>query len=346
MKSWLARRTLLVVSAALVSFGALTGLTAAAPIYTAWSTPVNLGPVVNSAAGEIGPALSGDGLSLYISVTKAGGFGGFDIWVSKRATVDAPWGPPVNLGPTVNTAAAEFVPAFSEDGHRMFFASDRPGGSGLTDIHQSYRSDIHDDFGWQTPTNLGSVLNSTADDNASTYFDNGGHPQLIFGSGRLGGAARDLFLSHLQEDGTWGPATLIPELSSPTTENRPNIRQDGLEIFFYSDRPGGSGGQDLWTSTRTSVDAPWGTPVNLGAPVNSGGTEQHPYLSADAKTLIFSSNRPDGSGGADLWMTTRAQIFPTTKDECKKGGFERFGIFKNQGDCVSYVATGGTNEPG
>ena len=44
-------------------------------------------------------------------------------------------------------------------------------------------------------------------------------------------------------------------------------------------------------------------------------------------------------------MTTRAQIFPTTKDECKNGGFERFGIFKNQGDCVSYVATGGNNPP-
>ena len=45
-------------------------------------------------------------------------------------------------------------------------------------------------------------------------------------------------------------------------------------------------------------------------------------------------------------MTTRAQIFPTTKDECKNDGLERFGIFKNQGDCVSYVATGGNNAPG
>ncbi len=61
---------------------------------------------------------------------------------------------------------------------------------------------------------------------------------------------------------------------------------------------------------------------------------------------MFSSNRPGGSGGFDLWMTTRAQIFPMTKDECKNDGFERFGIFKNQGDCVSYVATGGTNTPG
>src|SRR5205823_5737726 len=183
MKWWIPRRALLVVSAAFVSFGVLTSPTSAAPIYTAWSAPVNLGPVVNSTASELGPALSADSLSLYISVTKAGGFGGNDIWVSQRPTVSGAWGAPVNLGPTISTPSTEFVPAFSEDGHWMFFASDRANGSGGQDIYQSYRTDIHDDFGWQTPTNLGPALNSTADDNASTYFDNGGHPQLIFGSG-------------------------------------------------------------------------------------------------------------------------------------------------------------------
>ena len=306
---------------------------------------MNLGPVVNSTAAELGPALSGDGLSLYISVTKPGGFGAMDIWVSQRPTVSDAWGAAVNLGATINTGSTEFVPAFSEDGHWMFFASDRTGGSGAQDIYRSYRADVHDDFGWQAPTNLGAALNSNVDDNASTYFDNGGHPQLIFGSGRLGGAARDLFLSEQAPDGSWGPPTLIPELSGPTTENRPSIRRDGLEIFFYSDRPGGAG-TDLWTATRATVDAAWSTPVNLGATVNSSATEQHPYLSADATTLVFVSNRTGGFGGPDLWMTTRAQILPTTKDECKNGGFERFGIFKNQGDCVSYVATGGGNPAG
>jgi hypothetical protein len=44
-------------------------------------------------------------------------------------------------------------------------------------------------------------------------------------------------------------------------------------------------------------------------------------------------------------MATRDQIFPTTKDDCKNSGWERFGIYKNQGDCVSYVATNGSNAP-
>ena len=87
-------------------------------------------------------------------------------------------------------------------------------------------------------------------------------------------------------------------------------------------------------------------PINLGATVNTSVSDAHPYLSADGTTLVFDSTRPGGYGDEDLWVTTRAQIFPTTKDECRNDGWQRFGIYKNQGDCVSYVATNGNNSPG
>jgi Tol biopolymer transport system component len=347
MKVRRSRRALLVVSAAFVLLGALASLTAAAPIYTAWSTPVNVGPVVNSSANEAGPALSGDGLSLYFYSTRPGGLGDNDIWVSQRATTSDPWGAPVNLGAPINSTATDFVPSFSSDGHWMFFASARTGGFGGADLYQSYRADVHNDFGWQTPTNLGPNVNTTAAENGNGFFANGGSPQLFFGSDRLGPTGNsDLYMSQQQPDGTWGLATRIPELSTSFAENRPTLRQDGLEIFFYSNRTGTVGGNDLWTATRASLDDAWSTPVDLGVPVNSSGTEIHPYLSADATTIVFSSDRTGGSGSTDLYVITRAQIFPATKDECKDGGFERFGIFTNQGDCVSYVATKGTNGPG
>jgi Tol biopolymer transport system component len=295
-----------VAAACVLGAGATSLWAAGGPHYTGWSEPVNLGPTISTTFTESGPAISKNRLSLYFYSTRPGGFGGNDIWVSQRESVHDAWGTPANLGPTVNSASSEFVPAFSRDGHWMFFGSDRPGGFGLQDIWASWRPKIHDDFGWQTPTNLGPGVNSAADDNASTYFKKKGAPQLIFGSGRLGGAARDLFLSNLQADGTWGPATLIPELSSPSTENRPTIRRDGLEIFFYSDRPGGSGGNDIWVATRDTVDAPWSTPVTLGAPVNTSAVEQHPYLASNAKSLFFSSTRP-GSAGLDLYVTTRSK---------------------------------------
>src|SRR5713226_1041346 len=65
--------------------------------FSDWSEPVNLGPVVNSEFNDQHPAISVDGLSLYISSDRPGGFGDMDIYVSHRASLDDDWGPPQNL---------------------------------------------------------------------------------------------------------------------------------------------------------------------------------------------------------------------------------------------------------
>jgi hypothetical protein len=115
-------------------------------------------------------------------------------------------------------------------------------------------------------------------------------------------------MSELQPDGSWGPASLIPELSSAGADNRPTVRHDGLEIFFYSSRVGGLGSNDLWVATRDTVDDPWSTPVNIGVPVNTTFSELHPYLSSDGETLFFGSSRPPAvTGAADLYVSTRSK---------------------------------------
>jgi WD40 repeat protein len=280
--------------------------------YSDWSAPVNLGPVVNSVFSDQQPAISKKGLSLYFASPKPGGLGGFDMYVSQRASVDDPWGSPVNLGPTVNTTSDEGNPAFSRDEHFMFFQSKRPGGSGNIDIWVSSRAHTHDDFDWEPAVNLGPGVNSAADDNGPTYFENdeGGAPQLYFGSSRPGGlGAADIYLSEQMADGSFGPAVLVTELSSPANENRPSIRHDGLEIFFQSNRTGSIGiAGDLWVATRDDTLAAWSTPVNLGATINTVFIEQNPYLSSDRTTLFFASDRPGGSGGLDLYMSTRTKL--------------------------------------
>ena len=336
-------RRLAVVGSVLLWLGIVAPLTTAAPVYTNWSTPVNVGPAVNSSATDAGPALSPDGLSLYFYSTRPGGAGEDDIYVSQRASVTDAWGPAQNLGLTVNSAFRDIVPAFSTDGHWMFFSSDRPGGYGMADIYASWRPDVHDDFGWQTPVNLGPNVNSSGNDNGVGYFDNDRHPQLFFGSDRAGGlGGPDIYVSNLQPNGTWGPATNVTELNSSAADNRPNISSDGLEIFFYSARSGGVGSTDLWVATRESVDAPWSTPIDVGAPVDTSAAELHPYLSADGTTLLFAGSSPSGLD-LDILMSIREQVLPATGNDCKKGGWKAFGIFKNQGDCVSWVATGGKN---
>jgi hypothetical protein len=250
----------------------------------------------------------------------------------------------VNLGAALNTTAADSVPALSRDGHWLFFSSDRPGGFGGNDIWASWRADVDDDLGWEPPVNLGPNVNTALTDFGAAYLAvAGARPQLFFGRG---GADRDLYVSELGTDGSWGPATLIPELSSPLVETKPTLRADGLEIVFHREVAPSPATTDLWAATRATLDAPWSVPVNLGAPVNTTSTEAHPHLSADGRMLYFGSNRAGSLGSTDIFVTTREQVLPATKDECTHGGWERFGVFKNQGDCVSFVATGGRNQLG
>lgn len=174
----------------------------------------------------------------------------------------------------------------------------------------SWRANIHDDFGWQTPVNLGPNINSASNDQTGTYFanDEGGAPQLFVSSDRPGGlGGSDLYESELQPDGSWGPLTDITGLSSTANDNGLSIRHDGLEIFFSSTRAGGLGGTDVWVATRDSGDAPWSTPVNLGLPVNTSANDETGSISSDGETLFFDSDRPGGSGGPDLYISTRTK---------------------------------------
>jgi WD40 repeat protein len=281
----------------------------AAPKYSGWTAPVNLGAPVNSTFADAGPAISKNGLSLYFHSERPGSLGSTDLWVSQRASEDEQWGPPVNVGTAVNTPFTEAVAALSRDEHWLFFGSDRPGGSGGVDIWVSYRQHIHDPFDWQPAVNLGTGVNSTAAEGAMTYFENeGGAAQLFFQSARSGGiGATDIYVSEQFPNGTFGPAILVPELSSLGLDQHPSIRFDGLEMFLFSDRPGGFGAVDLWVSTRATIHDVWSTPTNLGAIVNSAAGDFQPYIAADRETLYFGSMRPGGLGSQDIWVTTRSK---------------------------------------
>lgn len=287
-------------------------LTAHAQKYSDWSAPVTLGPVINSSASDQGPAISKDRLSLYFHSNRPGGLGGFDMYVSQRASEADPWGSPMNLGPTVNTTFDEGNPAFSRDGHFLFFQSLRPGGLGGIDLWVSSRNHTHDEFNWEPAVNLGSGVNSSADENAPTYFDNDEQSvvQLYFVSNRLGGlGGQDIYLSNQMPDGSFGPAALVLELSTSSTDSRPSIRHDGREIFFQSNRAGSlSTALDLWVATRESALDAWSTPVNLGITVNTTSIDNNANLSSDRMTLFFSSDRPGSLGGLDLYMTTRERL--------------------------------------
>jgi len=270
-----------------------------------------MGPVINTMANDLAAALSRDERSLYFTSTRPGGFGGEDIWVSHRTNKAADWESPANLGPTINSFALERVRYLSPDGHLLLFQSDRGGGLGGSDIWASRRKGVDDDFGWETPVNLGSMINSSADEIGVDFSlgNEGRSDRIYFASDRPGGlGSADFYTSEILSDGSFGPPVNIVELSSPQHDSCLTLRSDGLEVILTSRRSSPldlPSSADLWTATRESVNDVWSPPVNLKAVNSEGFQDCCPSLSFDATTLIFTSTRPGGYGGMDLWMTTR-----------------------------------------
>ncbi len=122
-----------------------------------WGTPVSLG--INGYAASV----SADELELYFQAPTGayeGGYGGWDVWVTTRASADDQWGTPVNLGPTINTSYGDNWPGISPDGLVLFFASTRPGGLGNWDLYMARRATKKDP--WGPPVNLGPAVNTTS----------------------------------------------------------------------------------------------------------------------------------------------------------------------------------------
>lgn len=282
-------RWILVMVAALTLAWPVIGM----PRYSDWSSPTAIEELASPLV-DVPGSISKDGLSLYMqrAVSLSPPIGE-DMYVSRRASTDEPWGTPELLPDTVNSAFNDRSPTISPDGHWLFFASDRPGGLGNFDIYVSWRPHVHDDSGWQTATHLDAPVNSSAFDSGPTIFqdEESGTSQLYFTSGRPGGVGlTDIYMSTWNADGSFSPPVLVRELSSPAQDQRPFIRHDGLEFFVNSNRSGSFGMFDIWVSTRASTHDAWSTPENV-AVLNTTANDVTPALSWDGRTMIFASNR-------------------------------------------------------
>jgi len=201
-----------------------------------FGTPTNLGPTVNSTAGEYGPCISADGLSLYYSSNQTGGSGGWDIWVTTRATANEDWPAPVNLGLIVNTSADEGRPTISSDGLSLYYETNRPGGIGGWDIWVTTRATTEHD--WGTPVNLGPTINSSTVDSGPSISADG--LSLFFESARPGFGLGDIWVARRTTvaDPWEPPVNLGSPVNTSNFDVQPSISADGRALFFTSNRSG------------------------------------------------------------------------------------------------------------
>lgn len=158
-----------------------------------WGPRSNVGEAVNSASWDAQPSVSGDGQMLIFASSRPGGFGGKDLWVSRK--VRGRWTSPKNLGPKINTSSDEEAPFIHYDGRTLYFSSNgHPGYGG----HDLFITRLDDQDQWSKPTNLGVGVNTESDD-VGFYVDALAE-KAYFASARPGGfGGLDIYEMYLPE---------------------------------------------------------------------------------------------------------------------------------------------------
>jgi len=219
-----------------------------------WNPPVPLGPNINSSLNTGIAVVSPDGLELYLDIPPnwSEGYGGVDIWVSKRKSKSDPWGPAENLGPTVNSPADEVCYSISSDGLTLYFADGfvvdpRPGGHGGRDIWITQRTTLSSS--WGHPVNLGPTVNTSAYEYAPFITANDQTLLFTANGGPGSGIGDDIWITtRASLINPWHtPVRLDPPVNdSAWVDAIPRLSADSSALYFLSTRPGGYGGGDIW----------------------------------------------------------------------------------------------------
>lgn len=249
----------------------------------------------------------------------------------------------VNIGDAINSSAPEMAPCISPDGQSLVFTSRRPdtkGGQVDVNFDHLYYSDVYistkDENGnWQQAESMPGKINTEFHDSGLSFTYDG---ELIIYrniSEEYGGATRsgDIYTSKLSKSGRWGtPKPILykyPKISkkinSSYFESSASITEDGNQIYFVSDRPGGQGMADIYMVEKKGKD--WTEPVNIGPAINTSSDEKCVYIHPSGNIIFFSSNGLEESMGSydfyysvkngDTWSKPVNMGFPvnTTKEE-------------------------------
>jgi hypothetical protein len=226
-----------------------------------WGAPVNLGAAINTASNDVGPSLSGDGHLLFFFSDRPGGHGNPDIYVSYRANTndDFNWGPPVNLGPDVNTSDYESAPMYLQnvdEGRVNLYFTRSPDGT-IGDVFAAAIKRDGSTLGPSYPvTELNFIAPAIAEGRPSVRRDG---KEIVFNSNRPGGLGlEDLYVSTRQNVvAPWSePVNMGAPINGPGRDWQPFLSLDGRTLLFISNRPGTLGLSDIYISTRVKGGAP------------------------------------------------------------------------------------------
>ncbi len=216
----------------------------------------------------------------------------------------------VNLGPFINSQYPEYAPVISGDEREIILTSSRPTTKGGLRDHATdgnYYEDVYISTSngqtWEALRSMGDSIN-TKDHDASVALSYDGKSLITYrysDENLLGSGSGDLYLSTYQ-DLRWTEAQKLPFCEKKYWESSATFSKDGGVIIYSSNREGGQGGSDLYSITR-NANGVWSIPVSLGPAINTAMDEDAPFLSANGKTLYFSSKGHKSMGGFDVFVS-------------------------------------------
>jgi len=155
---------------------------------------------------------------------------------------------------------------------------------------------------WSMPVLVGTTINSDASD-GSACIDSKGTTLYL---SRVPKVKNKPYIGKIYKTTlngtTWSEPEGISLNGEDYTTGQPALTEDDQTMYFVSDMQGGLGGKDIWMSIFNKENSTWGTPVNLGASINTAGDEMFPVVASEGK-LYFSSNGHPGMGGLDIFST-------------------------------------------
>ena len=264
--------------------------------------PLNLGDSINTRELEYFPSLTIEGSKMIFTRRVDQDE---DFYESEMDNGN--WTKAKPLSGKVNTNLNEGAQNISQDGQMLVFTGcNYPEGEGSCDLYYS----IKNNSGWTEAQNMGRQINTEFWESSPSLSPD--KKSLYFSSNRNGGyGGKDIWVSHRLANGRWGtPENLGPTINTVGDEGCPFMHADNQTLYFNSNGHPGYGLTDLYLSRKTS-DSTWGTPENLGYPVNTIDDEGSLIVAADGKTSYYASDRSDSKGGLDLYkFTLREDLRP------------------------------------
>ncbi len=217
-----------------------------------------------------------------------------------------------NMGKNINTKYDDYWPSITAD-ESLFSTTIKVGKlEGESDFGRGVHEDIFItkkvDGEWSPTQNAGTALNTMGNEGAQSFSLDGRYLFFVACDRQIGLGGCDIYYSIRMGD-MWSEAINAGgPLNSRHWETYPSLSPTGDEIYFASNRPGGSGKSDIWKSKVTIMDngmLKFSEPVNLGPAVNTPEDELSPFIHADNRTLYYSSKGRTGMGGYDVFISRK-----------------------------------------